>query len=137
MRTRRRRRGFASLLTYHGAHAHAFAHTLGNAYASLGDCTKAIEYHKQHLTMAKELGNRVGEGKAYGNLGCAYQALGDYSKTIEYHAQHLAIAKKVGDRAGEYSVSESGNLNAYHSQGNISKAIEYHEQRLTIARKRI
>jgi len=87
--------------------------------------------------MAKELGNRVGEGKAYGNLGCAYQALGDYSKTIEYHAQHLAIAKKVGDRAGEYSVSESGNLNAYHSQGNISKAIEYHEQRLTIARKRI
>ena len=64
--------------------------TLGNAYQSLGDFSKAIEYHTQHLASpkckvqsAKEAGDRAGEGGAYGNLGTAYQSKGDYSKAIE------------------------------------------------------
>ena len=56
--------------------------TLGNAYDLLGDYAKAIEYHTQHLTIAKEVGNRAGEGAAYGNLGCAYSSQGDFSKAI-------------------------------------------------------
>ena len=42
---------------------------------------KALEHHKQDLSIAKELGNKAGEGGAYGNLG---------------------IAKALGDRAGEF-----------------------------------
>jgi len=75
--------------------------TLGNAYQSLGDYVKAIEYHVQHLTIVKEVGNRAGEDRAYGNLGNAYRSLGDFSKAIKYHTQRLAIAKEVGDRVGE------------------------------------
>ena len=29
---------------------------------------KAIEHHKDQLKIAKEIGDRAGEGKAYGNL---------------------------------------------------------------------
>jgi tetratricopeptide (TPR) repeat protein len=75
--------------------------TLGNAYWSQGDYAKAIAYHTQHLAMAKEVGDRAGEGKAYANLGNAYRSQGDFSKAIAYHTQHLAIAKELGDRAGE------------------------------------
>jgi tetratricopeptide (TPR) repeat protein len=75
----------------------------------------AIECHTQHLAIAKEVGDRAGEGKAYRNLGCAYESQGDFRKAIEYHTQHLAIAKEVGDRAGE--VRAYGNLGcAYDSQ---------------------
>jgi tetratricopeptide (TPR) repeat protein len=74
---------------------------LGNVYQSLGDFNKAIEYHGQHLAIAKKVGERSGEGRAYGNLGIAYQSQGDFNKAIEYHTQHLAIAKEVGGRAGE------------------------------------
>jgi tetratricopeptide (TPR) repeat protein len=49
---------------------------LGNAYQSQGDYAKAIEYHTQHLSIAKEVGDRAGEGRAYGNLGNAYQSQG-------------------------------------------------------------
>jgi len=49
---------------------------LGNTYHSLGDFKKAIEYHTEHLAIAKEVGNRAGEGGAYGNLGNAHQSLG-------------------------------------------------------------
>jgi hypothetical protein len=47
------------------------------------------------------VGDRAGEGRAYGNLGNAYDSQGDYAKAVEYHAQSLAIAKEVGDQAGE------------------------------------
>jgi tetratricopeptide (TPR) repeat protein len=55
----------------------------------------------QCLAIAKEVGDRAGEGGAYGNLGNAYRSQGDFAKAIEYHTQDLAIAKEVGDRAGE------------------------------------
>jgi hypothetical protein len=61
-----------------------------------------LEYHTQHLAIAKEVDDQAGEGMAYGNLGNAYHLHGDSSsKAIEYHTQDLAIAKEVGDRAGE------------------------------------
>ena len=40
----------------------------------------AIEYHTQDLAIAKEVVDRAGEGRAYGNLGCAYESLGDFSR---------------------------------------------------------
>ncbi len=51
--------------------------------------------------MAKEVGDREGEGTTYGNLGNAYDSLWDFSRAIEYRTQWLAIAKEVGDREGE------------------------------------
>ena len=74
---------------------------LGNAYCSLGKFQEAIEYHNQGLSIAKEVGDRAGEGKAYCNLGNAYHSIGKFQEAIEYHNQHLSIAKEVGDRAGE------------------------------------
>jgi tetratricopeptide (TPR) repeat protein len=74
---------------------------LGHAYQSLGDSSKAIEYHMQRLAIAKEVGERAGEGRAYGNLGISYESQEDFSKAIEHHSQGLVIAKEVGDRARE------------------------------------
>jgi tetratricopeptide (TPR) repeat protein len=112
-------------VTYTCAHPHERAHarTLTVAFPpqlapflsvaarsrrSQGDFSKAIAYHAQHLAIAKEVGHRAGEGRAYGNLGIAYNTQGDCSDALEHHAQHLVIAKEVGDRA-------YANLrNAYH-----------------------
>ena len=70
---------------------------------TLGDFKKAIDYHelKCVLKIAKEVGDRSGEGKAYCNLGIAYDSLGDFKKAIDYHERDLKIAKEVGDRSGE------------------------------------
>ena len=105
-------------------------YNLGRAYCFLEDFHRAIEYLKQHLSIAEEVGNRAGSaGCAYGNLGFAYQSLGDSQRAIEYHNQHLRIAKEVGDRAGEGLAY--GNLGlAYHSHEEFQQAIEYHNQHL-------
>ena len=68
---------------------------------SLGDSQKSIEYHEEHLKIAVEIGDRHGEGAAYGNLGICYKSLGDHRNSIEYHEKHLKIAKEIGDRHGE------------------------------------
>ena len=49
-------------------------------HESLGDFKQAVMYRNQDLSIAKELGDRAGEGSSYGNLGNAYQSLGDFLK---------------------------------------------------------
>jgi len=107
---------------------------LGLAFDALGDFVKAIEYQTQHLAIAKEEGDQMGEGQAYANLGNVYGSLGDFTKAIEYHTKHLAITKEVGDRAEEGKAY--GNLGAaYDGVGDFCRAIEFHTQRLAIAKE--
>jgi hypothetical protein len=42
----------------------------------LGQPQRAIEFHQQYLAIAREVGDRQGEGIALGRLGAAYAALG-------------------------------------------------------------
>jgi hypothetical protein len=62
---------------------------------------EAIQYHTQHLAIAKEVGDLAGVGRACRNFEIAYHSLGDFSKAIEHLTQHLAIVKEVGKRVGE------------------------------------
>ena len=110
-------------------------YNLARAYSFLNDFHQEVEYLKQYLSIAEEVGHRAGStGWAYGRLGCAYNYLGDSQRAIEYHNQHLRIAKEVGDRAGEGCAY--GNLGvAYHSLKEFQRAIEYHNQHLSIAKE--
>ena len=57
------------------------------AYESQGDVSKAIKYHTQHLAIAKEVGDRAGEGTAYANLGTCHMHL---NKAVAcFEAQHV------------------------------------------------
>ena len=67
-------------------------YNLGNAYYSLADFKKAIECYNLHLKIAKEVGDKNGEGNAYNNLVNAYYSLGDFKTAIDYHNLHLKIA---------------------------------------------
>ncbi|CAH3165954.1 unnamed protein product, partial [Pocillopora meandrina] len=115
------------------------------------DFKKTLEYLSLHLKIAKEVGDKHGEGAAYGNLGNAYHTwegaaygnlgnpyliLGDFKKAIKYHNLHLKIAKEVGDKHEEGNAY--GNLgNAYHHLVWViqKKAIEYHHLHFKIAKE--
>ena len=94
---------------------------LGLAYADLGEVEKAIGYHERALVIAREIGDRQGEGNALGNLGYAYARLGEVEKTIRFHEQALVISREIGDRQSEGAVL--GNLGlAYARLGEVEKA---------------
>ena len=104
------------------------------AYRSHINRKEDINQHNQRLSIAKELGDRAGEGDAYSNLGIAYWQLGDFKQAVKYHNQHLSIAKELGDRIGEGRAY--GNLGiAYQCLGDFKQAVNYQNQDLSIAKE--
>ncbi len=124
--------------------------SLGNAYNSLGQYQRAIEFHQQSLEISREIGDspeerlrqRNGEGVSLIGLGNAYDSLGQYQRAIDFHQQSLDISREIGDspeerlrqRNGEGS-SLIGLGNAYDSLGQYQRAIEFHQQSLEIFRE--
>ena len=108
--------------------------TIGAAYAALGETRKAIGFYEQHLVIAREIGDRQGEGNALGNLGSAYAAVGEVRKAIEFHGQALVISREIGDRRGEGSDLRSLG-NAYADLGEVREAIGFLDQALASDRE--
>ena len=50
---------------------------------------QVLEYYKQALNIAKEVGEQTGKLIAYGNLCNDYHILGDYRQAFAYHKQTL------------------------------------------------
>ncbi|CAG0902400.1 unnamed protein product [Cyprideis torosa] len=89
---------------------------LGNAYFYLGDYVKAMQYHKHDLTLARTLGDRLGEAKASGNLGNTLKVMGKFEEAILCCEKHLEISRELGDRIGEgRALYNLGNV--YHAWG--------------------
>ncbi|XP_068608601.1 G-protein-signaling modulator 1b [Brachionichthys hirsutus] len=89
---------------------------LGNAYFYLKEYGKALEYHKHDLTLARTIGDRIGEGKASGNLGNTLKVLGRFDEAVVCCERHLDISQEQGDKVGEaralYNVG-----NVFHAKG--------------------
>ena len=73
---------------------------LGNAYFYLQEYEKALEFHKHDLTLARTLGDRIGEAKASGNLGNTLKVLGKFDEAIVCCTRHLDISRELNDRVG-------------------------------------
>ena len=105
--------------------------SLGDEYCNVRDFEKALEYYQKSLSIAKDVGNKVGEGRVYFSLGYVYKSLGDFKKADEYYQQSLSIDKDVGDKVGEGKVyCNLGNVR--ESLGDLKKADEYYQQSLSI-----
>lgn len=68
---------------------------MGTLCYQLSRYNEALTYHGEHLSIVKELGDRVAEGCAYGNLGIVHKALGNNNDAIKFHLLELAIASEV------------------------------------------
>jgi tetratricopeptide (TPR) repeat protein len=112
----------------------ACLNSLGNAYDSLGQYQRAIDFYQQSIEIMREISDRNGEANSLGNLGNAYDSLGQYQRAIDFHQQSLEIAREIGDRNGE-ARSLAGLGIAYGSLSQYQRAIDFHQQSLEIARK--
>jgi len=107
---------------------------LGIAYSDLGEVEKSIRYCEKALEIARQIGDKHGEGSDLGNLGLAYTRLGDHKKAIENYELALDISRQIDDRAGQGA--DLGNLGvAYSRIGEVEKAIEYYQEALKITQE--
>nr|CAG4641662.1 EOG090X05CB [Eurycercus lamellatus] len=89
---------------------------LGNAYFYLGEYTKAMQYHKHDLTLARTMGDRLGEAKASGNLGNTLKVMGRFDEAVLCCKRHLDISRELTDKVGEgRALYNLGNV--FHAKG--------------------
>ncbi|TFK08444.1 insulin-induced protein 2 [Platysternon megacephalum] len=127
---------------------------LGNAYFYLKEYSKALEYHKHDLTLARTIGDRIGEAKASGNLGNTLKILGQFDEAVVCCQRHLEISQEQGDKVGEArALYNTGNV--YHAKGKqlswsmaqdpgslppevketLQRASEYYERNLSLVKE--
>lgn len=124
---------------------------LGNAYFSLGDYQRALDYHKLDVELVQRVGDEAAEAKACGNLGNTFKMLGKFDEAAVYCRRYLCICQKLNDKFGEgRALYNLGNV--YHTQGkrligtcehelnelspdirlSLMRAVEYYERNLEI-----
>ncbi|XP_055677027.1 G-protein-signaling modulator 2 isoform X2 [Lutzomyia longipalpis] len=124
---------------------------LGNAYFYLGDYSKAMDFHKLDLTLARSMNDKLGEAKSSGNLGNTLKVMGKFDEAAICCERHLTLARQLGDRLSESrALYNLGNV--YHSKGKhmgqrdpgdfsddvkeaLMKAVGYYQQNLTLMRQ--
>ncbi|XP_076272973.1 G-protein-signaling modulator pins isoform X2 [Rhynchophorus ferrugineus] len=89
---------------------------LGNAYFYLGDYNKAMQYHKHDLTLARTMGDKLGEAKSSGNLGNTLKVMGKFDEAIVCCKRHLELSRELNDKLSEgRALYNLGNV--YHAKG--------------------
>lgn len=71
---------------------------LGNAYFYLENYSKALENHRQDLTIARTMGDKLGEAKACGNIGSALKTMGQFDEAIACCRMQLDLARGLRDK---------------------------------------
>lgn len=106
----------------------------GTDAIDIGQYDEALNYYNQALVIAREVGDRVGEGTSLACIGFVYEAKGQHDQALEYFNQALVITREIGDRAGEgNNLAYIGKV--YQAKGQYDQALEYYNQALVIARE--
>jgi hypothetical protein len=58
------------------------------------------QYHKHDLTLARTMGDRLGEAKASGNLGNTLKVMGKFEEAVICCRRHLEICQEHSDQIG-------------------------------------
>jgi len=127
---------------------------LGNAYFYLGDYNKAMQYHSHDLTLARTMGDKLGEAKSSGNLGNTLKVMGKFDEAMICCKRHLEISRELNDKLSEgRALYNLGNV--YHAKGKhigrvgqqdpgefpedvkacLQQAVTYYEENLSLMRE--
>ena len=101
---------------------------LGNAYKSLGQYEKAIQYHEKDLEISTAIGDQSGIAASNGNFGYVYHSLGQYEKVIQYYEKNLVISTAIGD----LSRIATNNGDCHRCVGEHEVALPYLERAIKL-----
>jgi CHAT domain-containing protein len=73
---------------------------IGNAYNTLGEKQKALEYYNQALPLHRAVGNKDGEANTLGNIGRVYQDIKQPTLAIKYFEQSATTTLQLRSGVG-------------------------------------
>jgi len=107
---------------------------IGEAYYSLSQRRKALDYFSRAVTAWKEVADRNGEALGHLNLGYTYTDLGDLQNALGHYEQSLTQSRAIDDQRCEAaSLTAMGGLQTFLGEKQL--ALEYHGHALQIFQK--
>ena len=104
--------------------------SLGDAYVTLGESAKGIEYLQRALRLHRRAGNRRDEAVALNDLGWAHRQAGALDEARRYYHEALDIDRVLGDRSGEATaLLNLGRV--YDSLGDPGSAVGFFHRALS------
>ena len=67
----------------------------GTDAIDIGKYDEALNYYNQAIVIAREVGDRAGEGVSLACIGFVYEAKGQHDQALEYFNQALVIAHEL------------------------------------------
>ena len=107
---------------------------LGIQQYQQGKSQAALETFEKAISLFRQFGDRLNEGRSLGWMGFIYSRIGQPQKGLELHQQALIITREIRDRSGEgNSLNNIGGI--YSGLGQYPKALEYYQQALAIRKE--
>ncbi|WKN44079.1 CHAT domain-containing protein [Tunicatimonas pelagia] len=70
---------------------------LGNIYGRKGNVEKAMQCHKESISLSKKVHGKKAISTFYANLGNSYLDVGFYEQSLKYHQHALKLKKERGE----------------------------------------
>lgn len=98
---------------------------LGRIYCDMGKHEEArTKFLLDALKIARELGDRRGEGYNLAHLGLAHRDLGLYAEAIDYYEQALKVVNEIGNHSIE-AYCQGGMGKTHLALGDLPTALKY------------
>eukprot|EP00058_Branchiostoma_floridae_P014504 XP_002599992.1 hypothetical protein BRAFLDRAFT_74113 [Branchiostoma floridae] len=97
---------------------------LGNLFIrreQLNEQHTAIRYYNQHLSLARQLGEKHEERAAYNRLGHAHYDIKEYKEALKWYQRHLKMSHENGDKK-EQITAHRNVADSYKALGKLERA---------------
>ncbi len=105
---------------------------LGIAHVSIGNYEEAIRFYNKQTSIARALGDQLGEGNALCNLAAVHNILKDFDISLTYSKNALAIFEELHNRRDQINALTNVGV-SFHNLGNISSAFDFYQRADEIA----
>ncbi len=96
-----------------------------------GDSTSALAHYREAIDLARQIGNRFGEGRALTNLALLHYIMGDAARALAVYEQAVETFATIGHRRGEAMIRANSAFVRYNVLGDDTRA----EHDATLARR--
>lgn len=69
--------------------------TIGRVYSLKQDYDTSIYFHEKHLHLARQLGDSIGQCRAYYILSQLHEKINQHEKATKYDSLYKALAREV------------------------------------------
>jgi signal transduction histidine kinase len=95
---------------------------------------ESLEYARQALDLARQLGDREGEADALGNVGIGHYYLADYKQALAYYTDCLDLSEQIAYDKG--IANALNNIGVLHFVwGDLDRTLEYYSRALEVREK--